>query len=526
MRHTSCVLLLGLLLAAPGVARAADEPAGNWKLSLSLQGQNRTLWLLRLQQAGGKWEGKVIAKAESAMDAGVQDVSVADGLLRFRLKVQASLLDFEGRLPKEPGKPIYGSFDIRGQVVVAELEPTTLTSFDRFEVAREELAKAASPPQALNSAMTLLGEAAAKKVKPEEVRRWAERAYKAAEAYGPRQQREVALDIADTLTAQEGYGETALAFARRAERALGPKEAGGTQTRVLRALAAALKKAGKDAEAREVEGRLAKLQALTVTPYAGRKGKGDRVALVELFTGAQCPPCVAADLAFDALQKTYKPADVVLLQYHEHIPGPDPLTNPDSEARLKYYGMDVRGTPTALFNGRPEAPGGGSREDAREKYQEYREVLDALLEGPAAKVKLTATAVRKGSKVEVGAEASAAEDLGERVRLRLALVEDRVGYTGTNKVAEHHNVVRDFPGGTAGVALKGKGGKHAATVDLDELRKKLTKYLDDFAKENDAFPGKVPAIELKKLRLVAFVQNDQTKEVLQAVQVDVKDEAK
>ena len=58
------------------------------------------------------------------------------------------------------------------------------------------------------------------------------------------------------------------------------------------------------------------------------------MALVELFTGAQCPPCVAADIAFDAeAVKSYKAADVVLLQYHLHIPGPDPLTNADSEKR-------------------------------------------------------------------------------------------------------------------------------------------------------------------------------------------------
>ena len=53
---------------------------------------------------------------------------------------------------------------------------------------------------------------------------------------------------------------------------------------------------------------------------------------MELFTGAQCPPCVAADVAFDVLEKTYKPADLVLIQYHLHIPGPDPLTNAASEA--------------------------------------------------------------------------------------------------------------------------------------------------------------------------------------------------
>ena len=45
--------------------------------------------------------------------------------------------------------------------------------------------------------------------------------------------------------------------------------------------------------------------------------KNDRAVLVELFTGSQCPPCVAADLAFDTLAKTYKPADAILLEYHQ-----------------------------------------------------------------------------------------------------------------------------------------------------------------------------------------------------------------
>ena len=71
--------------------------------------------------------------------------------------------------------------------------------------------------------------------------------------------------------------------------------------------------------------------------FKGRKGESKRVALVELFTGAYCPPCVAADIAFDAAMETYKPQDVILLQYHTHIPAPDRLTNADTEdARDKY----------------------------------------------------------------------------------------------------------------------------------------------------------------------------------------------
>ncbi len=104
----------------------------------------------------------------------------------------------------------------------------------------------------------------------------------------------------------------------------------------------------------------------------------------------------------------------------------------------------------------------------------------------------------------------------------VALVEEEIAYVGGNMVPELHHVVRSFPGGAAGLVLKEKTGKQTVSVDLDELRKSLNKYLTDWAKENDEFPGKMPAIELKKLKVVAFVQNDTTKEVLQAVQVDVK----
>ena len=95
----------------------------------------------------------------------------------------------------------------------------------------------------------------------------------------------------------------------------------------------------KDAEARhaKLEGRIDEKYLKIVPPfkpavYPGRKNpKANQVVLMELFTGAECPPCVAADVAFDALLMTYKPAEFIGLQYHLPIPGPDPLTNDDSE---------------------------------------------------------------------------------------------------------------------------------------------------------------------------------------------------
>ena len=43
--------------------------------------------------------------------------------------------------------------------------------------------------------------------------------------------------------------------------------------------------------------------------------------------------------------------ELIGLQYHLHIPGPDPLTNKDSMARQQYYGDEIGGTPTVFFNG-------------------------------------------------------------------------------------------------------------------------------------------------------------------------------
>src|SRR5207253_3048679 len=247
-------------------------------------------------------------------------------------------------------------------------------------------------------------------------------------------------------------------------------------------LAAALKKADKADDAKQVQARVDKLEVTAdqdylkkmppfkAEPFAGRKAKSDRVVLVELFTGAQCPPCVAADVAFDGLTKTYKPTDVILLQYHVHVPGPDPLTNPDTTARLDYYGDEVEGMPTFLLNGKAGKGGGGSLSDSQDVYQQYRKAIEALLDKPA-QAALEVSAVHKGKKIEISAEAANVENPGENVRLRLALIEEHARYVGSNGIRLHHHIVRAMPGGDRGFALKEKTTRHSASMDLGQLRK-------------------------------------------------------
>src|SRR6185436_13087313 len=105
------------------------------------------------------------------------------------------------------------------------------------------------------------------------------------------------------------------------------------------------------------------------------------------------------------LAKTYGPTDVVLLQYHKHIPQADPMTNEASDARYEYYFdvKKVRGTPSILFNGHSAAPGGGFHENALEKYKEYTDVINKLIELPDA-LSLSASASRSGDKVNISAK--------------------------------------------------------------------------------------------------------------------------
>src|SRR5262249_47958733 len=140
---------------------------------------------------------------------------------------------------------------------------------------------------------------------------------------------------------------------------------------------------------------------------------------------------------------------LVLLQYHLHIPGPDPLTNADSEARWGYYGElfpnEARGVPTTLFNGKPEA-GGGTMANAEEKYKQYRQVIDPLLE-TSSSAKLSASAVKQGNKINIKVEVTDLKNPGGDVRLRLLLVEETIRYVGGNRVRFHHHVVRSMVGG-------------------------------------------------------------------------------
>lgn len=250
---------------------------------------------------------------------------------------------------------------------------------------------------------------------------------------------------------------------------------------------------------------------------ARTKEEGTRVALFELFTGAECPPCVGADVAAAGIEKTYASSEAIVLRYHQHIPGPDPLVNPHGQQRFESY--QGESTPTLIFNGKQMEGAGGFMAEAGPLYKQLLgQVEETVKEKIGVSIELTATA--EGGKITASVKAAGIE-FPPSARLFVVLAEDKVAYRAGNGIRHHEMVVRAFPAGVEGVK-PGEGGTLAwdGAVDLNTLKEDLFNYLRNFEAENgEDLRGK--PLEMKALHLVGFVQDTKTREVLQAAAIPV-----
>ncbi len=243
-----------------------------------------------------------------------------------------------------------------------------------------------------------------------------------------------------------------------------------------------------------------------------------KTVLAELFTGAECGPCIAADIALNAVSDYYNRDTVTVLEYHMHAPGPDPLTNPDTERRADYYG--VMGTPTALIDGTHPQYGGGSASLSRRVFEAYKSKIGPRLRVPLAaefkklELNVASDTVRvSGTVLQPGA--------GQRtLHLRIALAEEVVHYTGGNGIHFHHFVVRKFLGSPGGLDV-GAGSREftfSESASIRSITGGLAEYLRHYESEAaGGWPGfdeKPVSIDPGQLRAVAFLQDDETREIL------------
>ena len=255
--------------------------------------------------------------------------------------------------------------------------------------------------------------------------------------------------------------------------------------------------------------------------YQASTKRTSRTALAELFTGSGCGPCVAADLGFDGLLERYKRQDLVVLVYHLHIPLPDPMTNPATVDRGKYYG--VPGTPTPVVDGFRMPSSGGSRDMTKGFYDRVNPKIETELESPA-QAQIAVTGAVAGDIVKANVIVDQIKAPSPDLKLQIALTEDEVRYTGENGVRFHPMVVRSLGGKDAnGFGLSGSGPTTIEwTFDLKAMSDQLKKYLDGYEQQGHrgdpfTFLDKKYQIDPNNLSLVAFVQDMKTKAVLQTV---------
>ncbi|MDR3634885.1 MAG: hypothetical protein P4L84_13860 [Isosphaeraceae bacterium] len=579
--HSRRLLTAGLALAAlvsglslaPASAAAADEPSlnGTWKL-VQLRLAEVELLSLDVKQTDDKITAFILEPAQ-LRDNPVKTFERKGDTVNVAFSVNGNQVNFTGRATKD--NKYLGTISLSNQLLPAWLVKTddkilaqprppealfkALNSMDQVKDPKGKANKLAeivhgTAGDARFSLLyaDLLRYASVAEEPAATMRKYADEWMKSAEPHGPDWSEYVRTQVLKALSDKKPYADLALEWAEQAEKQFTPATTLEVRADVIKALASAAKLVGKpeilaraEAQSKKLESELDEDYHKKVPPFKpevseGRKGKaGDRVVLLELFTGAQCPPCVAADVAFDALNASYKPSELLTLQYHLHIPGPDPLTSPGAIARQEYY-TDLRGTPAAYFNGRLHKGGGGGMAQSKAKYDEYREVVDTVLEQKKRatielhveragdELKISASAQAKSTETEEKEDAKGegkdkVADSKDGIRLRLVLAEEQIKYLGGNKLRFHHHVVRAMPGGADGKALSNGEGKVEVTVKLSEVRNELDKYLDSFVKENGGFPNPRPPIDLKNLTVVAFVQDDSNKAVLHAVSAPVAD---
>jgi hypothetical protein len=548
--------LLAVLLAGIAPARA-DEPT-TWKLVVLAYGHDEFLIADVSRNDDGSMTGKVVDSQSFLAPCEVKSIEMRGDDVQVTLSTAGGTSVFRGTRG-QPDEPILGTFLFRDAVYPARVEKTsdrkvgklstgevpravaslrqTRDPAERAEKLRELLKKHEAEAAKYHIQEELVRTEAAAGASAEELRKTVDAWLADARTHGEPWVAESRLKILRIVGAKAPYAALAKELAVQADRATGEDAPLKQRAEVARLLASAAELAGDAELARAASERSAALETrldeeylATVPPFqpepfAGRTESGaDRVVLMELFTGAQCPPCVAADVAFDALFSSYKPTELIGLQYHLHIPGPDPLTNPDTLARAGYY--TANSTPTVLLDGEPLPQanrGGGPMAAAEMKYGQYRKLIDERLAGKKrATIELKAR--REGDSIRITAEAAtdpnANPDKGAEPRLRLVLTEESIRYVGSNGLRFHHHVVRDMPGGPDGVALTDGKASQELTVDLNEVRDKIETYLSDFEKTR-SFPFALPKIDLANLSIVAFVQDDADKRIWHAVSVPV-----
>jgi len=259
--------------------------------------------------------------------------------------------------------------------------------------------------------------------------------------------------------------------------------------------------------------------------YKPTEKRSDRLVLAEVFTGSGCPPCVGADLAFEAAMERYSRKELMVVMYHQHVPQPDPMSNPDAQARDKYY--EVGGVPTYEIDGQRVDYYGADRENTKLVWEHIQPPIEKELEVPS-EAKLNVRAALTGNTVKVTAAVDPVKSESKDLKVHVLLLEKELRYSGENGIRFHPMVVRAMGGkDDEGFALApGEAASFDQSWDLDKVSAGLKAHLDDYEAKGHRgnsfkFIEKKYQIDRGNLAIAVFVQDAKTKHILQSAYIDL-----
>ncbi len=221
-----------------------------------------------------------------------------------------------------------------------------------------------------------------------------------------------------------------------------------------------------------------------------------RIILFEELSNASCGPCAAQNPTFHAFFTQQNPNRVLGISFRSRYPGRDVMHDANvavHDGRVTYYGSP--GVPHVRMSGRTAPPSAGWYDGGAADTVAQSKFLAAL---PATSpITLNVTEERTGTTGNVTVSVNSTDALANAT-VKIVVVEAHHNYAsaGTNGEKDFYNVAREMLPSVGGTAI---------TLTAGETKTITQSYTIDAANWN-----------VDQLFVIAFVQNDNTKEILQA----------
>ncbi len=215
----------------------------------------------------------------------------------------------------------------------------------------------------------------------------------------------------------------------------------------------------------------------------------DRCVMIEYFTDVRCVPCTVTTAALDSLTEEYPDSQLAIIRCHGKEDSP--FYRPAAEARLDYYGIWI--IPRCFFD--------GVRVDS---VHQYKAAIENRLAVPSPlEISLSAVYDSLTGGGQIIAQVEAVDSVGgQDLRLRYALIESGLVFEGK----QYPEVLVDLFPGAEGVSFEIESGQ----VFRDTV---------DFDRDELLIPEDCSDIDTLKITCVAWVQDDNGREIHQSVQM-------